>query len=62
MPTSNPFILHTRLSHCAEKTQNIIDICRNLNDICKNLSGIFENINDILSVVSPSAEYEVNGG
>ena len=49
--TSTSATVHIKHCLCAEKTQNIIDICRNINGICKNISGIFTNINDILTFV-----------
>jgi len=66
--TTHPLRTHdsstapTRLGGGAEKTQNIIEICRNINGICKNLSGIFENISDILSFWCAQTEFDVGSG
>jgi len=48
---------HIKHSHCAEKSQNIIEICRNISGIFKNINGISENISDILSFVCAPTEF-----
>ena len=56
--------MNTRLAACAEKSQNIIDICRNSSDIftnssdiCTNSIDISKNFNDILSFFCAVVEF-----
>jgi len=49
--------VQTKLGDCADKTQNIIEICRNINGIFKNINGICKNISDILSSVRAVAGF-----
>jgi len=53
----NSAAVQTKLGDCADKTQNIIEICRNINGIFKNINGICKNISDILSSVRAVAGF-----
>jgi hypothetical protein len=54
--------MRIRLSCCAEKAQNIIEIFENSIEICRNSIEIFENISDILSFFGPSADFRTQSG
>jgi hypothetical protein len=49
--------VRNELSGCAEKSQNITDICKNINGISTNINGICKNLNDILTFFCAPAEY-----
>ena len=55
--TSNLPLPHRRLRPCAEKIQNIIDICKNISGISENINGICRNINDILSFLRAKTDF-----
>jgi hypothetical protein len=58
----NSATAQTGLGGGADKTQNIIEICRNINGIFKNISGICKNISDILSFVRAAAGFFLRSG
>ena len=60
--TPNLVAVNNNVGRSADKSQNIIDICKNTTDIFTNSIDIPTNINDILSFFGTQTEFDGHGG